>query len=228
MGVTNFFHVFLYTATVIVLLCTAIVQPYGKSQLLNYLELLTLTAIFMTLWAGNVFNANPRCEDGKGGTVAWCDTISVAVGAIVIIMLVAVVATMVYYKKQKQMDQLLKNGMCCSFLCSSSNQHQELGSAAASSTMVENPSVDRAVEMTVKTQNTRDAGGLHGRNVTHIPDNWDRHVDEETGEKYYEKPDGSTQWDRPPGNDGRWERHETEDGEEFFVGPNGNSTWDIP
>ena len=39
---------------------------------------------------------------------------------------------------------------------------------------------------------------------------------------------GSTQWDRPPGNDGRFDRHATEDGVEFFVGPNGNSTWDIP
>ena len=115
LGVTNFFHVFLYTATVIVLLCTAIVQPYGKSQLLNYLELLTLTAIFMTLWAGNVFNANPRCEDGIGGTLDWCDTMSIAVGAIDVIMLAAAVATMVYYKKQKQCNA-----------CAGSRSHHEL------------------------------------------------------------------------------------------------------
>jgi len=59
------------------------------------------------LWAGNVFNANPRCEDGKGGTVAWCDTISIAVGVVDVIMLIAVVATMVYYKKQKQCNACL-------------------------------------------------------------------------------------------------------------------------
>ena len=83
--------------------------------------------------------------------------------------------------------------------------------------------------MTVKTSNTRNKQTpVHGRNITHFPDGWNGHVNEETGDKYYEGPDGSTQWNRPPGNDDRFDRHETKDGEEFFVGPDGKSTWDNP
>jgi hypothetical protein len=39
---------------------------------------------------------------------------------------------------------------------------------------------------------------------TLIPDNWKRHVDAAgTGRSYYEKPDGSVQWEKPPGNEGK-------------------------
>ena len=56
-----------------VMLLTSIVQPFGKQKLLQFLELGTLWATWMTLWAGTVFNSYPRCEDGEGGTVGWCD-----------------------------------------------------------------------------------------------------------------------------------------------------------
>ena len=36
----------------------------------------------------------------------------------------------------------------------------------------------------------------HTRNKTFIPENWVRHVTDE-GQAYYEKPDGTTQWERP-------------------------------
>ena len=173
------------------LLCTAIVQPYGKSRLLNYLELLTLTAIFMTLWAGNVFNANPRCEDGKGGTVAWCDTISIAVGAIDIIMLVAVVATMVYYKKQKQCDACLRKAR---------RSHHELEEEEDTGNMngagVEvftNPSLDAATANSAQKINIEMTTTNHSK----ILDDYIVHKTEE-GDLYYQnRSSGLTQWDEP-------------------------------
>ena len=214
-------------AMLLIIVSTAIVRPYGDRYLLQFLELMALMGIFFTLWVGNVFNAYPRCEDGLGGTIGWCDTISIVIGVVDILILLAVVAAMVYYKKQEKIDQLLKKGICC---CSCNNtENQEVGSATAAATTIENPSVNRTVEMTVKTSNTRNKQTpVHGRNITHFPDGWNGHVNEETGDKYYEGPDGSTQWNRPPGNDDRFDRHETKDGEEFFVGPDGKSTWDNP
>ena len=38
---------------------------------------------WLTLWAGSVFNAHPRCEsrEGESGiTIPWCDFLSVAIG----------------------------------------------------------------------------------------------------------------------------------------------------
>ena len=89
---------------VIVMLLTAIVQPFGKQKLLQFLELGTLCATWMTLWAGTVFNSYPRCEDGEGGTVGWCDTLSVLVGVIDIAMVFVVIVVVVYLTKQKECD----------------------------------------------------------------------------------------------------------------------------
>jgi hypothetical protein len=175
---------------VIVLLCTAIVQPYGKRRLLNYLELFTLTAIWLTLWAGNVFNANPRCEDGKGGTVAWCDTISIAVGMIDVIMVIAVAATMVYYKKQKQ---------CDAFLSSRSHdklEEEEEGSSMESTgvTSFTNPTLDAATASNAPHVNIEMIPTHHNDSGSKIPDNWDMHESEE-GEIFYEdRLSGVTQW----------------------------------
>ena len=74
------------------------------------------------------------------------------------------------------------------------------------------------------------SSGQHERKVTHLPDNWHRHVDTETGEKYYEQPNGSTQWNRPKceENESMWEEHVTEDGETFYVDYNGQTHWEKP
>jgi hypothetical protein len=218
------------------------VQPYGKRRLLNYLELLTLTAIWLTLWAGNVFNANPRCEDGKGGTVAWCDTISIAVGMIDVVMLIAVGATMVYYKKQTQCDA------CLGSLGNRFHhklEEEEEGMESADVTSFTNPTLDPAtansaphvnIEMTnlaavaIEMKTDVASSGQHERTVTHLPDNWQRHVDTETGSKYYEKPNGRTQWDRPEceENSHMWDEFTTEDGDTFYVDSNGQTHWEKP
>ena len=89
---------------VIVMLLTAIVQPFGKQKVLQFLELGTLCATWMTLWAGSIFNSYPKCEDGKGGTVGWCDTLSVLVGVLDIAMAFVAIGVVVYLTKQKECD----------------------------------------------------------------------------------------------------------------------------
>ena len=87
-----------------VMLLTSIVQPFGKQKLLQFLELGTLWATWMTLWAGTVFNSYPRCEDGEGGTVGWCDTLSVLVGLVDIAMVFVAIVVVVYLTKRKECD----------------------------------------------------------------------------------------------------------------------------
>jgi hypothetical protein len=88
---------------VCVIVLTAVVHPFGERVLLQYLEMGTLLATWATLWAGSVFNAYPRCEAYKGGgTVAWCDSLSIAIGLLDMAMVVAVVVVIAFYAKQKQ------------------------------------------------------------------------------------------------------------------------------
>ena len=187
------------------MLCTAIVQPYGKRQLLNCLELFSLTSLWLTLWAGNVFNANPRCEDGKGGTVAWCDTISIAVGVIVVITLVAVVATMVYYKKQKQCDA-----------CLGAKSHRELeeeeeGMESTDVISHTNPTLDPVtakntqhinleIEMTTTTTTNHPssvAKKVSIKKENELPDGWKAYKTGDGTIYYEEKSSGVTQWNHP-------------------------------
>ena len=191
--------------TVIVLFCTALVQPYGQRQLLNVLELSTLIAIWLTLWAGNVFNANPRCEDGKGGTVAWCDTISIVIGTIDVIMLVAVVATMVYYKKQKQCDA-----------CLGSRSHHELeeedeGMEAADVTSFTNPTLDPATASSAPHVNIEMTTTNHSNSGSKIPDDWDAHETEQGDTFYVQQGTGLAQWENPISSSSSSPHHHTRD-----------------
>ena len=78
---------------------TALVEPYGpKAKVLHYLDMGLLVALWMTLWAASVFNQNPRCEDGVGGTLVWCDFLSVMIGLIDACGIAVFVSLIVYYK----------------------------------------------------------------------------------------------------------------------------------
>jgi len=90
---------------VVVMLITAIVQPFGHHLLLQCLELGTLGVTWATLWAGSVFNTHPRCEDGKGGTLGWCDALSVLVSLMVITSVVMCISIIVYYTKQDKINR---------------------------------------------------------------------------------------------------------------------------
>ena len=93
-----------FTACVmfIVVLLTAIVRPFGKHKLLQFLELITLAGTWLTLWAGTIFNSLPQCEDDKGVAVGWCNALSVFIGLLNIASVVAVVVGFIYYKQQKR------------------------------------------------------------------------------------------------------------------------------
>ena len=79
--------------------------------MLHKLEMSSLMATFLTLWAGSVFNIFPRCEDpeqGEGITILWCDVLSVVVGVVDVGVVVAFVVCFIYLKiestKAKEAD----------------------------------------------------------------------------------------------------------------------------
>jgi hypothetical protein len=87
---------------VLIILATSQVRPFGGNSngLLHRLEMFSLMATFLTLWAGSVFNTLPRCEDpdNVGEQMLWCDAMSVMVGTIDIMVVVAFVFCFVYLK----------------------------------------------------------------------------------------------------------------------------------
>ena len=95
---------------VCVIVLTAVVRPFGSHLLLHFLEMGTLLATWVTLWAASVFDDHPRCEDAHGDTLLWCNTISYLVGLFNIGMMLAIVAAIVYYAKPE------KCNTCCSTL----------------------------------------------------------------------------------------------------------------
>merc|ERR1712046_333472 len=62
--------------------------------------------------AGTVFNSNPFCEDEKGGTLGWCNGLSIFIGLLDVLMAVAVAAVIAYYMKQEK----------CNAWCGSSHE----------------------------------------------------------------------------------------------------------
>ena len=88
----------------LIIVVTAHVRPFGETKhgwLLQNLEMFSLIATFLTLWAGSVFNTLPRCEDPTGNageTMWWCDMLSVIVGLIDIAVVIAFISCFVYLK----------------------------------------------------------------------------------------------------------------------------------
>ena len=75
---------------VVFILVTVYVRPHGRHRILSVLEITSLVVVFLTLWAGMVFNSRPRCADRAGGTLPWCDLISVVIGILNITFVVLV------------------------------------------------------------------------------------------------------------------------------------------
>jgi len=98
---------------VLIILATSQVRPFGgkSNGLLHRLEMFSLMATFLTLWAGSVFNTMPRCEDpdNVGEQMLWCDAMSVMVGTIDIMVVVAFVLCFVYLKVTTGGDKVTKS-----------------------------------------------------------------------------------------------------------------------
>ena len=92
-----------------ILLVTSQIRPFGglKHGILHVLEMASLMATFLTLWAGSIFNTRPRCEDplqGEGSTLLWCDALSIVVGLVDIVVLLAIGISFVYIKATSSPD----------------------------------------------------------------------------------------------------------------------------
>ena len=74
------------------LLATAVFQPFGgkSAHVLQKFELLSLLALFLTLWSGSVFNSKPKCVGEQGEVVAWCSVLSVCVGVFDIMVVLGI------------------------------------------------------------------------------------------------------------------------------------------
>ena len=73
----------------LIILLTSVVKPYD-SRMLHWLEIGSLSAVFLTLWSASVFLTYPHCEtDGK--SIAWCEFIAVLVGSADVLLTVLVV-----------------------------------------------------------------------------------------------------------------------------------------
>lgn len=77
---------------------TALIKPYGRVKALHYLDIGLLMALWLTLWAASVFSTHPRCEDGTGGIIGWCEGLSLAIGVLDGGCVVLFVLIIVYYK----------------------------------------------------------------------------------------------------------------------------------
>ena len=93
----------------LIVLVTSQVRPFGglKHGILHVLEMASLMATFLTLWAGSIFNTRPRCEDplqGEGSTLLWCDTLSIIVGLVDIVVLLTIGISFVYIKATSSPD----------------------------------------------------------------------------------------------------------------------------
>ena len=87
----------------LIILMTARVRPFGglKHGLNHELEIASLMATFLTLWAGTVFNTYPKCQDpskSNGETLLWCDALSITAGVVDILVVVAVIVIFIYLK----------------------------------------------------------------------------------------------------------------------------------
>jgi hypothetical protein len=89
---------------VINIVITSSVRPFNneaqQERLLHNLEMSSLMAIFLTLWAASVFSTYPKCEDpnAAGQTIAWCDVLSVLVGLVDFIILISLMGCFVAVK----------------------------------------------------------------------------------------------------------------------------------
>ena len=92
------------------LMATAKVQPYAdKTGILMTIEMACLSCVWCTLWAASVFNDHPRCEDGQGGYILWCNVVSGCIGASDVLVAASIPGVFVYLKwKSKKEKKKLK------------------------------------------------------------------------------------------------------------------------
>ena len=74
-----------------VIMFTAVVKPYSV-QVLQRMEIGSLSALIGTVWVAAVFTSYPYCEE-KGQRIAWCETLSVLIGSANVLVIIVIVVT---------------------------------------------------------------------------------------------------------------------------------------
>lgn len=90
---------------VVIMLVTAHVQPFGGvyREMLHKLEMASLMATFLTLWAASIFNVHPKCQD----TLRWCDFLSVTVGILDFSFILVVVGCFAWLKMYQEKNTVV-------------------------------------------------------------------------------------------------------------------------
>ena len=116
---------------VVVILMTAVVAPYGDEpgkQALHLLELLSLVFVWLTLWAGSVFNTYPKCMSQDPANpnmeLKWCSYLSLAVGAMDVCCFLVIAIAFIYLsskppvqKKMYRCGSAVHYLVCCKCFC---------------------------------------------------------------------------------------------------------------
>lgn len=185
--------------------------------MMHRLELLTLLATWLTLWAGLVFNTYPNCQDpmGKGGeTLGWCDAMSVTVGACDVLVACVCVAAFVWAKKHMGQED---GGLNETKEKNTNNSNKKPQAQSVELTVlhggdesqsVVNPAVglkDEADEawQQMEARHTGNLGNKHhSRDETCMPEGWDKHFTEDGTRYYAERASGLSSWKAPEGATG--------------------------
>jgi hypothetical protein len=99
---------------VIIIVLTASVQPFGKGEnnmKLHRLEMASLIATWMTLWAGSVFTTFPECKSAEFGELVeleWCVAMSLIVGFADFSCLALIAFLFLYYTFRSKKEQKKK------------------------------------------------------------------------------------------------------------------------
>ena len=181
---------------VVVILLTAVVQPFGKHILLQFLELGTLAATWMTLWAGTVFNTHPKCEDGKGGELEWCNTLSIFIGLLNIAAVVAVVVGFIYYKQQERCNACGKKVygevVVARRRRTVERRQNELRQRMSGVDMLNNPYDGRKVD---GEGNVASSSEIEMTSIESLEVGWTKEIDLATGDEFfYNAETGETKW----------------------------------
>ena len=99
---------------VFTILATAVIAPYGDEpgkQELHGLELVSLVFVWLTLWAGSVFNTYPRCMSldpaMNGKILEWCTALSIVVGGLNILVFVIIALSFIYLSAKPTIQKKL-------------------------------------------------------------------------------------------------------------------------
>ena len=175
----------------IITLLTALVQPFRGSfgKLLLWLELLALSATWLTLWAGSVFNTYPKCEDSNGKSLVWCEIMAVLVG--MWDLLCAVLIACMYI--------CVKRGGCRKWKLPKVTDEQQSGAFE-----VEMPEICHVQNPSYGTREESEAENINtSTSVTIGNEEWNRHLDEDSGKFYLaSKTTGEVKWEDPEINCG--------------------------